>query len=77
MKPICDMDEYASVVFRLPLITPRSPPSTIVTMPVIRINAPQLPCIGSTSSVTSRMPKMPVLLRIADRSAVAGAGASV
>ena len=71
------MDEYASVVLKLALITPLTPPTTIVTTPTIRINAPQLPCIGSMSSVINKIPKIPVLLSTADSSAVAGAGASV
>ena len=40
MKPICDMDEHASVRLRLTEKTPRTAPSSMVIMPAIRMIEP-------------------------------------
>ena len=76
IKPICDMDEQASVRFSWLEKSASTAPSTMVTSPRIRSQLPHSPSPGNRYTVTRRIPNTPAFVSIPDSSALAGAGAT-
>ena len=76
MKPICETEEQASVRFRLMENRASTAPSTIVTVPRMRIKVPHFGSDRNRLQVMAATPKMPDFVRTPDKSAEAGAGAT-
>ena len=76
MKPICDIEEQASVRLRLVENTASSAPRNMVTQPKKRTASPQGASCRKRLQLTARMPNMPVLVRMPESRALAGAGAT-
>ena len=76
MNPICDMDEQASVLFRLTENRARSAPRNIVTSPRTNTTVPNVRLSKRTVVPVMRIPKMPTFVRIPDSRADAGDGAT-
>ena len=76
MKPIWDMEEQARVRFRSMENTASIAPSTMVTAPGTKSTIPQAMSCRNMVTVTARIPNTPVLVRMPDSRALAGAGAT-
>ena len=76
MKPICDMDEQASVRFRSTENSASSAPTNIVITPKISMALPQAASAGSILAAMTSSPNRPVLVSMPESSALAGAGAT-
>ena len=76
INPIWDMEEQARVRFKSMENTASTAPSTMVTAPGSKRTIPQTGSCRNMVTVTTRIPNTPVLVRMPDRSALAGAGAA-
>ena len=76
INPIWDMEEQASVRFRSTENSASTAPSTMVTTPRARITVLQDSSVQNRYRERMRIPKTPLLVRIPDSSADAGAGAT-
>ncbi len=76
MNPIWDMEEQASVRFRFRENTASTAPRVMVTRPTPSTHFPHKASWRNTFPVITRIPKTPVLVRIPESRAEAGAGAA-
>ena len=75
-KPIWDMDEQARVRLRSMLKVASTAPSTMVTVPRVRIRVPQAGSWRKILQLMARIPQTPDLVSTPESSADAGAGAT-
>ena len=76
INPIWETDEHANVLLKSIEKTASNAPKNIVTVPSKSINAPHLSSYIKILQAITKMPKIPVLVRIPDSNALAGAGAT-
>ncbi len=76
IKPICDMEEHASVRFKSTENTAKSAPPNIVQRPKKSNSSPHLWSCKKILLLTAKMPKTPAFVKMPDNSAEAGAGAT-
>ena len=76
MKPICDIEEQASVRLRFTENTASTAPPSIVMSASTSSMLPQARLSRKMFAETAMMPKMPDLVRMPESSADAGAGAT-
>ncbi len=77
IKPICDIEEHASVRFKLTENTARTAPITIVIRPSISIMLPHAASCRNSLQLTTITPNTPVFVSRQESSALDGAGATV
>ena len=70
------MEEQASVRFKSMEKTASSAPPNIVSTPIPSINFPQVSSCQNRLQLVTKIPKIPVLVKIPDNKAEAGAGAT-
>ena len=76
IKPIWDMDEQASVRFKSTENTARSAPPNIVSRPIPSKSRPQFASCRKILQLTASTPKIPAFVKMPDKRALAGAGAT-
>ena len=76
MKPICDIEEQASVRLRSIENRARTAPSSIVTQPSAKMHAPQTGSPRKRLQEIARMPQTPDFVSAPESRAEAGAGAT-
>ena len=76
INPIWETEEQASVRLKSMENSASTAPITIVATPNARMTVSHIPSCGNILQLITSTPKIPVFVRIPDKSALAGAGAT-